>query len=131
MFKSWFAKPAEDIDVPEADADLSLGALLVRMAKADNEYHVAEITMVDRILASQFNLNTIDAAKMRATCETLEKLAPDTERFVELIRDNVGLAQRRALMVALVDVAKADGVDHPEEMALFLKLDDAIIGSSR
>lgn len=123
MFSSWFKPTASDTQpLPEVTAELSLGALLVRMAKADQNYHVAEIGVVDRVLAAQFGLTAIDAAKMRATCERLEKAAPDTEQFVKLIHDNVPAEQRRALIKALVDVARADGIDHPEEEALIKTL---------
>lgn len=119
MFEKWFKRAAPEAPpLPVPTAELSLGALLVRMAKADNNYHVAEIGVVDRVLAAQFDLSSVDAAKMRADCERLEKAAPATDPFVELINANVPSAQRRALLKALADVARADGVDHPEEEAL-------------
>ena len=52
MFEKWFKRAAPEAPpLPVATAELSLGALLVRMAKADNDYHVAEIGVVDRVLA--------------------------------------------------------------------------------
>lgn len=126
MFKSWFSTAADTPEIPEPNADLSLGALLVRMAKADKEYHVQEIGVVDRVLGAQFNLSAVDAAKMRATCEALEKIAPDTEQFVTLIRENISEPQRRGLMEALVDVARADGITHPQELALIRDLGPAL-----
>jgi uncharacterized tellurite resistance protein B-like protein len=119
MFEKWFKRAAPEAPpLPIPTAELSLGALLVRMAKADNNYHVTEIGVVDRVLAAQFNLSPVDSAKMRADCERLEKAAPDTAQFVDLINANVPAPQRRALLKALADVARADGIDRPEEEAL-------------
>jgi len=126
MFRSWFSRAESEADIPEPTADLSLGALLVRMAKADNEYHINEITMVDRVLETQFEISALEAAKMRATCETLEKMAPGTDRFVELIRDNVPMSQRRALIQALDDVARADGIKHDGEAKMIHELGSAL-----
>lgn len=121
-FSSWFKRPETAPALPEVTPELALGTLLVRMAKADHNYHVAEIGVIDRVLSAQFSLSAVDAAKMRATCEKLEKAAPDTDQFVQFIHDNIPAEKRRALIKALVDVARADGVDHPEEEALIKEL---------
>ncbi|WP_298256972.1 TerB family tellurite resistance protein [uncultured Litoreibacter sp.] len=119
MFEKWFKRTSPEAPpLPTPTAELSLGALLVRMAKADKNYHVTEIGVVDRVLASQFDLTSVEAARMRADCERLEKAAPDTAQFIALINSNIPTAQRRALLKALADVARADGIDHPEEEAL-------------
>ena len=122
MFSSWFSKPLPSAPLPEVTAELALGALLVRMAKVDEVYHLAEISTLDRVLADRFDLNPVEAAKMRATCEQLEKAAPDTEQFVALVRDNVALADRAALLTTLKRVAEADGVERTEEMDLIKEL---------
>jgi len=59
---------------------------------------------------------------MRATCEKLEHDAPDTDKFTTLVRDNIPSAKRRALIKSLVDVARADGVNRPEEEAVIVEL---------
>jgi len=122
MFTSWFTKPETAEPLPEVTTELALGALLVRMAKVDGVYHRAEISTLDRVLADRFDLNPVEAAKMRATCELLEKAAPDTDAFVALIRDNVDLQERAALLSTLQRVAEADGVERAEEMALIKEL---------
>ncbi|MEP3345409.1 MAG: TerB family tellurite resistance protein [Litoreibacter sp.] len=123
MLEKWFKRATPEArPLPTPTAELSLGALLVRMAKADSNYHAAEISVVDRILATQFNLSPLEAAKMRADCERLEKAAPDTKEFVELVNANIPADQRNALLEALADVASADGIQHPEEQALIKSL---------
>jgi len=106
-------KPAP---LPEPDAKLALGALMVRVAKSDETYRVEEIQRIDRILASANGIGPIDAAKMRATCERLEAVAPETESFAALIRDTVSHEGRMDTLRALWQVLLADGLERPEEI---------------
>lgn len=55
---------------------------------------------------------------MRATCEKLERAAPETDRFAMLIRDTVDREVRIAALGALWEVALADGADDPAETAV-------------
>ncbi len=103
--------------LPEPDEQLALGALLVRVAKSDKEYHVSEIAEIDRILSKSFEINAVDAAKMRATCEKLEQQAPGTPDFALIIREHVDYAHRLEVVHALWDVILADGRDTPQEDA--------------
>lgn len=120
-FSSWFKREDHKAPLPEVTPELAIGTLLVRLAKADSNYHAAEIGVMDRVLAHRFGLNVVEAAKMRATCEKLERVAPETDKLADLIHDNVAATERRALIKSLVDVARADGLDRPEEEA-FIKI---------
>ncbi|MCF3596102.1 TerB family tellurite resistance protein [Rhodobacteraceae bacterium LMO-12] len=108
-------KPAA---LPEPDARLALGALMVRVAKSDDSYRVEEIQRIDRTLARANAIGPVEAAKMRATCEKLEALAPDTENFAALIRDTVSHEGRLDTMRALWQVVLADGLERPEELTV-------------
>ena len=110
-------KASEPQPLPEPDEQLALGALLVRVAKSDREYHVAEIAEIDKILAKSFNINAVEAAQMRATCEKLEAQAPGTPDFALIIREHVDYAHRLEVVHALWDVILSDGRDTPEEDA--------------
>ncbi|GAA6207017.1 TerB family tellurite resistance protein [Cognatishimia sp. WU-CL00825] len=110
-------KPRTQQPLPEPDEQLALGALLVRVAKSDREYHVTEIGEIDKILSNSFNINAVEAAKMRATCEKLEAQAPGTPDFALLIREHVDYAHRLEMVNALWKVILADGRDTPEEDA--------------
>ena len=102
--------------LPEPDARLALGALMVRVAKSDESYRVEEIQRIDRTLARSNDIGPIEAAKMRATCERLESLAPDTESFAALIRETVPREGRLDTLRALWQVLQADGLERPEEV---------------
>ncbi|MGR3839670.1 MAG: tellurite resistance TerB family protein, partial [Cognatishimia sp.] len=81
-------------DLPEPDDKLALAALLVRVAKSDSFYHVAEIVEIDQILAAGFDMNPVEAARLRATAEKLEAQAPDTQKFAQIVCESVDYAQR-------------------------------------
>ncbi len=114
----------QEAPLPEPDEQLALGALLVRVAKSDNHYDAVEIGEIDRILAASFDLNPIEAAKMRATCEKLEAQAPGTPDFALLIRQTVDYPHRLEMTRALWRVIMADGAHAPEEDETFLEIED-------
>lgn len=114
LFAAFRANNAEDL--PDPDAELALGALLVRVAKSDQNYQVEEISLIDRILARLFQHNAIEAAKIRATCEKLHAAAPETDTFAKLIRETTGLKERLAALDALWEVVLADGDPKEDEL---------------
>ena len=123
--------------LPQPNAQLALGALLVRVALANRQYVAAEVAQIDRTLAATFKLKPLDAAKLRAECEALERNAPRTPEFTQILRDEVAYTDRKALGDALWAVAMADGRrDEAEELQLLaiataLGLSDADIATAR
>ncbi|MFC3615487.1 TerB family tellurite resistance protein [Lutimaribacter marinistellae] len=120
MLKKFFAafRPPQETHLPDPDAELALGALLVRVAQADRDYQLEEISLIDRILARLYSHNAIEAAKVRATCEKLHAAAPETDTFGKLIRETTGLEERLAAMDALWEVVLADGETKEGELKI-------------
>lgn len=116
ILQAFSAKTPEPL--PEPDARLALGALMVRVAKSDHVYRVEEISQIDRLLATFNDLNPVEAAQLRATCERLESHAPDTASFAALIRDTVDKQHRLAALEAMWRVVLADGVRQPEQLVV-------------
>jgi len=104
--------------LPAPEADLSLAALLVRLARADDHYGADERVRIDRVLSARKGLSMEEAAALRASAEELESEAPDTVRFTRALKDAVPHEDRTELMEALWDVALADGARDAEEDAL-------------
>lgn len=104
--------------LPELDAAHALGALLVRVAKADQVYLFEELEQIDRILAERNDLNPVAAAKMRADCERLEASIPASPQFVEMLQASVAYEDRLAIVRALWKVVLADGIRQEDEVAL-------------
>lgn len=115
-----------DAPLPPLDARLAVGALLVRLAKADAHYAVEEIAQIDVILARAHGLNPVEAAKLRATCEKLEAQAPATDTFTAMVRQGVAYETRAEVYEALWQVGLADRALRPEEEALLAEVAAAL-----
>ncbi len=98
--------PAPD-RIPDADARLALGALLVRLARADGKYEAVEVARIDAILCRRYGLT--DATDLRRQCETLEEEAPDTVRFTRAIKDAVDYDDRLGVIAAMWEVVLVNG----------------------
>ncbi|MEX0276881.1 MAG: TerB family tellurite resistance protein [Ruegeria sp.] len=111
MLKKFFQafRPPQHDNLPDPDAELALGALMVRVAQADRDYKLEEISLTDKTLARLYQHNAIEAAKVRATCEKLHAAAPETDTFGKLIRETTGEKERLAALDALWEVVLADG----------------------
>jgi uncharacterized tellurite resistance protein B-like protein len=112
--------------LPQPNAQLALGALLVRVALADRTYRATEVGQIDRILARTFNLKPLEAAKLRATCEALERDAPGTPEFTRILREEVDYADRKALGSAMWSIALADGERQEDEEIQLLAIETAL-----
>jgi uncharacterized tellurite resistance protein B-like protein len=111
-------RAAEPAPLPDPDAELALGALLVRVAKSDQDYQIEEISLIDNILARLFDRSPIEAAKTRAVCERLHAAAPETDVFAALIRQTMGLEDRMAVLEAIWQVVLADGRERETEVSM-------------
>jgi len=126
MFERLFSRKTPDTPLPQPDAQLALGALLVRVAFADHEYRPAEVGQIDRILAATFDLKPLEAAKLRATCEALERHAPGTPEFARILKDEVSYEERRALAEAMWQVVLAGGAKDDAEEEMLVQIESAL-----
>nr|WP_246832631.1 TerB family tellurite resistance protein [Thioclava sp. F28-4] len=100
------------------DRELALAALLVRLARSDENYTEEEKIRIDRVLAQRNGLSGFEATEMRKRAEEVEAGAPDTVRFTRALKDKVAYEDRTGVIEALWDVALADGVRDAHEDAL-------------
>ncbi|MGJ5620226.1 TerB family tellurite resistance protein [Sulfitobacter sp. MF3-043] len=115
--------------LPDADARLALTALLVRIARSDNDYAPRERALIDQIVQQRYGLDPAAAKKLRADAESVESEAPDTVRFTRVIKDAVPYDDRLEVIQALWQVVLADGTRAEEEDAL-LRLVASLLGVS-
>ncbi|KAJ02380.1 TerB family tellurite resistance protein [Sulfitobacter mediterraneus] len=113
--------------LPDDDARLALTALLVRIARSDNDYAASESRLIDQIVMQRYGLDAEGASALRSDAETLETEAPDTVRFTRAIKDAVAYENRLAVIEALWQVVLADGSRSDEENAL-LRLVASLLG---
>lgn len=104
--------------LPDEDARLALTALLVRIARSDNDYSTVEKERIDRINARRYGLGPGAVSALREEAEALESEAPDTVRFTRAIKDAVPYEDRLSVVKALWEVVLADGERAQEEDAL-------------
>lgn len=123
-------KTPEDQPLPEPDARLALGTLLVRVAMADHAYLFEEVEQIDRILAEAYDLSPLEAAKMRATCEKLAFAMDDDSEMAALVRDSVSYEHRLEKVEALWKVVMANGITDDRETAL-VDLVEEVLGVAR
>ena len=104
--------------LPDPDARLALGAMLVRIARSDGDYADVEIAQIDKSMMARYNMGPAQAAALRAQCETLEAEAPDTVRFTRAIKDAVSHEDRLSVVADMWAVVMADGVRDEAEDSL-------------
>jgi uncharacterized tellurite resistance protein B-like protein len=119
----------EPAPITDADARLALTALLVRVARSDNDYSGDERRLIDQIIEDRYDLAGPEAQSLRAEAEAMEADAPDTVRFTRAIKDAVAYEDRLAVIEALWKVVLADGQRALEEDAL-LRLVANLLGVS-
>lgn len=100
------------------DAQLAMAALLVRLARADQDYSDDEKSLILTLLQSRYDLAKEQAKSLRAEAEALEEKAPDTVRFTKLIKDTVPYEQRQSVVRDLWALVLADGTRDAEENSL-------------
>ena len=117
MFASLFSSKSPGIE-RDISASEAMAALMVRIAKSDDDYSATEIARIDAVLGLLYQLSADQAAKLRQTAEALEAEAPDTVRFTRAIKEEVPYEKRFDVVCALWQVVLADGARDAEEDAL-------------
>ena len=117
MFASLFASKSSD-SARDISASQAMAALMVRIAKSDDDYSTTEIARIDAVLGLLYSLTADQAADLRQTAEALEAEAPDTVRFTRAIKEEVPYEERFNVVRALWQVVLADGARDAEEDAL-------------
>lgn len=112
--------------LPALDVRLAVAALMVRLAKADENYAFEEIAEIDAILVRAHGLKPIEAAKLRADAERIEAAAPDTAAFISEVQAHIPYEDRASLYDALWDVGLADEALRPEEDAFLAEMASAL-----
>ena len=77
-------------------------------------------------MAKRHNLNPVEAAKMRAECEVLEKEIPRTSDIAAILEHAISTAEKEATLIALWQVALADGTIHAEEDTLLHRIEEVL-----
>ena len=130
MFQSLidlFSSPDVSVDLNPNDAQAALAAILVRIARADDNYAAEEQQMITNVLKTRYLLSDADARNLKENAEALEERAPDTVRFTKIVKNAVPYEDRIGVVEALLRVALADGSRDYEEDG-FIRLVVKLLG---
>jgi uncharacterized tellurite resistance protein B-like protein len=117
MFANLFSRKPSN-ETSEITARQAMAAVMVRIAKSDDDYAVAECERIDAVLSVLYDLTADQATSLRLQAEALEADAPDTVRFTRAIKEAVPYGDRFDVVRALWQVVLADGERDHEEDAL-------------
>ena len=120
--------PTDMSPLSHTDSRLAYAALMVRLARSDDQYSDRERARIDALLGEHFGLPTAAAQALRHEAEVTEEAAPDTVQFTRLIKQAVPYDERAAVIEALWRLAPADGIDADERA--FLRLVANLLGVS-
>lgn len=95
---------------------LATAALLVEMARQDENIHEAEREAVANALSNKFGLSPDEVAELYALAEAEANEAIDYYQFTSLLKEHFSAAQKEKVVELLWQVAGADGyIDKYEE----------------
>ena len=100
------------------DARLAITALMIRIARSDNEFSEAEFLNIKKLASQRFELNMEETDKLIEEAKALEEQAPDTVRFTKSIKEAVAFEDRSALVEDLWAIVLTDDYRDANEDAL-------------
>ena len=100
------------------DARLAITALMIRVARSDNDFSEAEFLNIKKLASQRFELNMEETDKLIKEARAIEEQAPDTVRFTKSIKEAVAFEDRSALVEDLWAIVLTDNNRDANEDAL-------------
>ena len=100
------------------DARLAITALMIRVARSDNDFSEAEFLNIKKLASQRFELNIEETDTLIEEAKALEEQAPDTVRFTKSIKEAVAFEDRSALVEDLWAIVLTDDYRDANEDAL-------------
>ena len=100
------------------DARLAITALMIRVARSDNDYSKAELNNIISLISARFKLSNDEANELIKEAELVEEQAPDTVRFTKSIKSAIDFDDRIAIIEDLWSVVLTDSFRDANEDAL-------------
>ncbi len=123
MFKSFFEKYSKPETEPLTadDFHLALTVLLVRVARADNNYTEEEQYHIAELISECCNIPLHEATELREEAEKIEALTQDSVQFTRIIKQKIPFEQREEILEILWELVLSDGTrDYGEDGLLRL-----------
>ncbi len=106
------------ITLEKDDARLAITALMIRVARSDNNFSEEELLNIKKLIQQRFKINSVDSNKLVEEAKLLEDQAPDTVRFTKSIKEAVAFEDRSALVEDLWSIVLTDNYRDANEDAL-------------
>lgn len=106
----------------QAEGRLGAAALLVALARSDDDYAEDEKARIDAALSALFEFNDGEVAALRAEAELAQENAADFHRFALAVKEAYSVEERVVFIEAAWAVVLADGARDPDENALMRRL---------
>jgi len=100
------------------DARLAITALMIRVARSDDDYSKAELNNIISLISARFKLSNDEANELLKEAELVEEQAPDTVRFTKSIKSAIDFDDRIAIIEDLWSVVLTDSFRDTNEDAL-------------
>ena len=100
------------------DARLAITALMIRVARSDDDYSKAELNNIISLISARFKLSNAEANELIKEAELVEEQAPDTVRFTKSIKSAIDFDDRIAIIEDLWSVVLTDSFRDTNEDAL-------------
>jgi len=100
------------------DARLAITALMIRVARSDNDFSEAEFLNIKKLASQRIELNMEETDKLIKEARAIEEQAPDTVRFTKSIKEAVAFEDRSALVEDLWAIVLTDNYRDANEDAL-------------
>ncbi|MAT00192.1 MAG: hypothetical protein CML41_01610 [Rhodobacteraceae bacterium] len=100
------------------DARLAITALMIRVARSDDDYSKAELNNIISLISARFKLSNGEANELIKEAELVEEQAPDTVRFTKSIKSAIDFDDRIAIIEDLWSVVLTDSFRDTNEDAL-------------
>ena len=100
------------------DARLAITALMIRVARSDDDYSKAELNNIISLISARFKLSNDEANELIKEAELVEEQAPDTVRFTKSIKSARDFDDRIAIIEDLWSVVLTDSFRDTNEDAL-------------
>ncbi|MEQ8800136.1 MAG: TerB family tellurite resistance protein [Phycisphaerales bacterium] len=119
QLKTTLADPASRDTNPEHTRELAAAVLLLEMEHADHDHDPREQDEIRRLLRETFHLTDDEVTELLQAARPAQQEAISLHRFIQVLNDGMGLADKRRVLEMLWRVAYADAhLDAHEEHLL-------------
>lgn len=119
--------PVSSLKSQKISPSIAFAALMIRLARSDDNYAKVEITLITQILQDDFDLTYDQALSIRQEAEKIEANASDIVRFTRVVKANIPYEKRIVLIERLWSLVLVDG-NRDNKENLFLRLVSKLLG---